>query len=114
MKKGKVYRENVAFRFAAGYYYQPPFYRAIRNLQGDLNPSIRAQKSIHFVLGGDYIFEAWDRPFKFGAEVYYKHLSDIIPYKIDNIRVRYYGENNAKGYATGIDLKLNGEFVKGW
>ena len=93
--------------------YQPPFYRAIRNFSGDLNPSIRAQKSIHFVLGGDYIFELWDRPFKFGGELYYKHLSDIIPYKIDNIRVRYYGNNNAKGYATGIDLKLNGEFVKG-
>ena len=113
IKKGKILRENVVFRFATGYYYQPPFYRAIRNFSGDLNPSIRAQKSIHFVLGGDYIFELWDRPFKFGGELYYKHLSDIIPYKIDNIRVRYYGNNNAKGYATGIDLKLNGEFVKG-
>ena len=112
-KKGKIYRENVVFRFATGYYYQPPFYRAIRNFQGNLNPTIRAQKSIHFVLGGDYIFEMWDRPFKFGTEIYYKHLSDIIPYKIDNIRVRYYGDNNAKGYATGIDLKINGEFVKG-
>ena len=112
-KNGKIYRENVVFRFATGYYYQPPFYRAIRNFEGNLNPTIRAQKSIHFVLGGDYIFEMWNRPFKFGTEIYYKHLSDIIPYKIDNIRVRYYGENNAKGYATGIDLKLNGEFVKG-
>ena len=55
----------------------------------------------------------WNRPFKFGSEIYYKHLSDIIPYEIDNIRVRYYGNNNAKGYATGIDLKINGEFVKG-
>lgn len=112
-ENGKIYRKNIVFRFATGYYYQPPFYRAVRNFQGDLNPSIRAQKSIHFVFGGDYIFKLWNRPFKFGSEIYYKHLSDIIPYKIDNIRVRYYGENNAKGYATGIDLKLNGEFVKG-
>ncbi len=111
--KNVIKRKSVEFRFATGLYYQPPFYRAARNLQGQLNPEIRAQRSIHFVLGGDYIFKMWNRPFKFGSEVYYKHLNDIIPYEIDNIRVRYYGNNNAKGYATGIDLKINGEFVKG-
>lgn len=110
---GQILRREVNFRFATGYYYQPPFYRAMRNLSGQINPAIRAQKSIHFVAGGDFTFFKWNRPFKFGAEAYYKSLRDIIPYEIDNIRIRYYGENNAKGYATGVDLKLNGEFIKG-
>ena len=113
VRDDEIYRRNVSFRFATGFYYQPPFYRETRNLQGLINPEIRAQKSIHFVLGSDYTFFMWNRPFKLGAETYYKHLTDIIPYEIDNVRIRYYGENNAKGYATGIDLKLNGEFVKG-
>ena len=113
VREDEIYRRNVSFRFATGFYYQPPFYRETRNLQGVINPEIRAQKSIHFVLGSDYTFFMWKRPFKFGAETYYKHLTDIIPYEIDNVRIRYYGENNAKGYATGIDLKINGEFVKG-
>lgn len=113
LRENEVYRRNVNFRFATGFYYQPPFYRETRNLQGEINPEIRAQKSIHFVLGSDYTFFMWERPFKLGAEMYYKHLSDIIPYEIDNVRIRYYGNNNAKGYSTGIDLKINGEFVKG-
>ena len=113
VRENEIYRRNVSFRFATGFYYQPPFYRETRNLQGVINPEIRAQKSVHFVLGSDYTFFMWKRPFKLGAEAYYKHLTDIIPYEIDNVRIRYYGENNAKGYATGIDLKINGEFVKG-
>ena len=113
IEDGKLKRKDITFKIATGYYYQPPFYRAARNLVGELNPQIRAQKSVHFVLGGDLILNLWDRPFKIGSECYYKLLRDIIPYEIDNIRVNYYGENKAKGYATGLDIKINGEFVKG-
>jgi hypothetical protein len=109
----KIYRQNITFRLATGYYYQPPFYRAARNLNGELNPMIRAQKSIHLVAGGDMVFNMWDRKFKVGSEIYYKFLEDIIPYEIENVRVNYYGENLASGYARGIDLKINGEFVEG-
>ncbi len=113
VKGEDLYRRNVSFRFATGFYYQPPFYRELRNLAGELNPQIRAQKSIHFVLGSDYTFFVKNRPFKLGAEIYYKIMTDVIPYKVDNVRIRYYGKNNAKAYAKGIDIKVNGEFVKG-
>lgn len=108
-----ITRRDFNFRLSTGLYYQPPFYREFRNFEGELNPSIRAQKSIHFVLGADYVFEMWNRPFKYTAEVYYKHLDDIIPYEIDNVRIRYYADNNATGFATGLDMKINGEFIDG-
>ena len=110
---GNVVRKNITLKAATGYYYQPPFYRAARNLIGELNPLIRAQKSIHFVIGGDLVFRMWNRKFKAGSEIYYKLLSDIIPYKIENVRVNYYGKNEARGYARGVDIKINGEFIKG-
>lgn len=101
------------FRASWGYYHQPAFYREMRDLFGQVNPQIRAQTSIHYVLGADHNFKILKRPFKFVGEAYYKQLEDIIPYELDNVRIRYYAENNARGYATGLDLKLNGEFVKG-
>lgn len=104
---------NMMFRLALGYYYQPPFYKELRFPAGDINPEIRAQKSIHIVAGGDYIFSAWNRPFKFTVELYYKHLADLIPYKLDNVRIQYSAENIASGYAAGIDLKIHGDFVPG-
>lgn len=107
------WERNIMFRFSAGYYYQPPFYKEMRYPDGSLNRNIKAQKSIHFVYGTDWIFSAWNRPFKFTAEVYYKHLQDLIPYKLDNVRIEYMAENKAKGYAAGIELKLHGEFVPG-
>lgn len=107
------WKKDFLFRFSAGYYYQPPFYRELRDLSGRINPAVRAQRSIHFVLGSDYNFKAWGRDFKFISEAYYKHLTDIIPYEIENVRIRYYANNNAKGYAAGLDLKVNGEFIKG-
>ena len=107
------WKNDVIFRAATGYYYQPPFYRELRDLNGKINYNLKAQKSIHFVLGSDYNFKAWNRPFKFVSEIYYKHLENLVPYEIDNVRIRYYAENSANGYATGIDLKINGEFVKG-
>ena len=78
-----------------------------------INYDIKPQRSVHLLLGGDYIFTAWERPFKLTTEMYYKWLNDLIPYKIENVRIKYAGENIATGYATGIDLKLNGEFVQG-
>jgi hypothetical protein len=106
-------KQDILFRFSTGYYYQPPFYREMRDFDGTLNTDMKAQKSIHFVLGSDWNFMAWGRPFKFVTEVYYKYMDDLVPYIIDNVRIRYYATNNSHGFATGIDMKVNGEFVKG-
>ena len=107
------WKRKTIFRIAGGVYYQQPFYREYRDLNGNVNTNIKAQRSAHAIVGVDYVFKIWKRPFKFTAEAYYKYLDRLIPYEVDNIRVRYYAENNAKGYATGFDMKINGEFVKG-
>lgn len=107
------WKKNMTFRAAWGYYHQPPTYREMRNFNGDLNPDIKSQTAIHYVLGYDYLFTMWKRPFQFTTEAYYKDLRNLIPYELDNVRIRYYATNNSNGYATGIDFKLNGEFVKG-
>lgn len=114
------FNEDFTFRAATGLYYQAPFYKEFRdtvtvngNTEVRLNRDIKSQRSIHFVLAGDYKFRILNRPFKFTAEVYYKHLSDIIPYNVDNVRISYYGRNMGKGYAVGLDMKLFGEFVPG-
>ena len=91
-----VIPRDVLYRFSTGYYYQPPFYKELRDLEGNLNPDIKAQRSIHFVLGMDRNFFIWDRPFKWVAEAYYKDLGNLIPYKIDNVQIRYLGSNNSK------------------
>lgn len=115
-----AFSEHWTFRFATGFYYQAPFYKELRDttITGGistvrLNKDIKSQRSIHFVLGGDYTFRLMNRPFKFTTEVYYKALSNLIPYNVDNVRVVYYGRNMSKGYAAGIDFKLFGEFVPG-
>lgn len=107
------WKRDFLFKFSTGYYYQPPFYRELRDNKGIINTDLKAQTSIHFVLASDYNFTAWNRPFKFIAEAYYKYLDNIVPYDIDNVRIRYSAKNSAKGYAQGIDLKVNGEFVRG-
>lgn len=101
------------FRLSAGYYVQPPFYKELRNPQGELNTKIKSQKSLHFIAGHDYEFQMMDRPFKLTTEVYYKNMTDLIPYYIDNVRIKYYGENLSDGRAYGIDTRLYGEFVPG-
>lgn len=113
--RGKFIRRAVKYTFAAGIYNQPPFYREFRRYDGTLNPNVKSQKSAHFVTGMDYSFYMWNRdiPFKFTVEGYYKYLWDINPYEIENVRIRYYADNLAKGYATGLDMMLNGEFVPG-
>lgn len=107
------WEKDVLFRFATGIYYQPPFYKELRYFDGSVNSNIKAQRSIHFVAASEWNFDAWYRPFVFTTEIYYKKLDNLIPYEIDNVRIRYFAENSAHGYASGIDLKVNGEFVKG-
>ncbi len=107
------WKRDLLFRLSSGVYHQPAFYRELRNFDGELNKNIKAQRSIHFVLGADYNFKSWNRPFKFVGEAYYKQMDNIIPYELDNVRIRYYAENNSEAYAVGVDLKVNGEFVKG-
>lgn len=107
------WKRDFLFNFAAGLYSQPPFYKELRRPDGSLNYSIKPQKSAHFVLGSDFNFFAFTRLFKFTTEIYYKYMWDLIPYKVDNVRINYSAENNAKGYATGIDFKVSGEFVPG-
>lgn len=104
--------EKLSFHLSGGYYHQPPIYKEIRTPQGTINLNAKAQESVQIVMGTEYQFNAWSRPFKLQAEVYYKELKNLIPYKIENVRIRYAGENIAVGYAQGIDLKINGEFVK--
>lgn len=104
---------DYVFRFSTGYYYQPPFYKELRDYNGNVNFNIKAQKSIHFLLGSDYNFNLWNRSFKLITEAYYKILKNLITYEVDNVRISYSGDNNANGYAVGVDLKVNGEFVKG-
>ena len=107
------WEKDMLFRLSTGIYYQPPFYRELRGFDGNVNYDVKAQKSIHFVLSNDYSLKIWNRPFKLLSELYYKKMDDVNTYTIDNVRIRYSAENNAKAYAYGLDLRLNGEFVPG-
>jgi hypothetical protein len=107
------WEKDMVFRFATGYYYQPPFYRELRNQNGEVQPNVKAQKSIHFVLSNDYNFKLWNRPFKLVSEVFYKDMTDINTYTLENVRIRYQANNDAVAYAYGFDCRLNGEFVPG-
>jgi hypothetical protein len=107
------WEKDMLFRFSGGLYAQPPSYRELRNFDGDINVDVKAQKSVHYVAGMDYSFEMWDRPFKLTTEVYYKDLSDVNAYSIDNVRIRYRADNVTTAFANGIDIRLNGEFVPG-
>lgn len=107
------WEKDMLFRVAAGFYYQPPFYRELRDASGTIQPNVKAQKSFHVVLGNEYSFKMWNRPFKLTTELYYKGLTDVNPYTLENVRIRYSANNNAKAYAYGLDMRLNGEFVPG-
>jgi hypothetical protein len=107
------WKSDISFHLSGGYYHQPPLYKEYRLPNGELNHHISSQKSVHAVFGAEYLFKAWQRPFRLQLEAYHKQLHRIIPYKIDNVRILYSGENMAKGFAQGIDLKVNGEFVPG-
>ena len=115
------WKRDFCFRLATGLYYQAPFYKELRDTVTDvlgvtriqLNRNLKAQRSVHVVLGGDYYFRAWGRPFKLTAEAYYKYIDRMESYTVDNVRVRYSGQNDSEGYAAGLDLKLYGELVPG-
>ncbi len=107
------WEKKVKFRFSTGYYQQTPSYREMLTINGQISNSLNLQKSIHYVLGQEYYFKAWNRPFKFSSELYYKNLKSLTPYDIENVRIRYYGDIKSKGYAKGLDLRINGEFVPG-
>ncbi len=104
---------DMLFKLSAGIYYQSPFYKEIKDLDGNFNSNIKSQRSMQVILANDYEFQMYDRPFKLTTELYYKKMDNLIPYYMDNVRIRYSGENNAKGYAYGIDTRLFGEFVPG-
>ena len=115
-----AFNDNFTFRLATGLYYQSPFYKELRDTvttggstRVELNRNIKSQRSFQVVAGGDYKFKMLGRPFKFTTEVYYKALSNLIPYNVDNVKIVYYGGNVGSGYTTGIDFKLFGEFVEG-
>ena len=104
---------DMIFRLSGGLYHQPPFYRELRDSSGTVKPKVKAQQSIHIVLGNDYSFDLWGRPFTLNSELYYKSLSDVNPYTLENVRIRYSAKNNATAYAFGVDARLAGEFVPG-
>jgi len=115
------WEKDFTFRFSTGIYYQAPFYKELRYTTTlangmdtvTLNRAIKAQKTIHYVGGMDYHFVGFDRPFKLTTELYYKNMTNLIPYTVDNVRIRYSGKNEGEGYTTGLDMKLFGEFVPG-
>jgi len=104
---------DMLFKLSGGIYYQAPFYKEIKDLDGDFNSNIKSQRSMQLILANDFEFYMYDRPFKLTTEAYYKKMDDLIPYYMDNVRIRYSGKNNASGYAYGIDTRLFGEFVPG-
>lgn len=104
---------DMLFRLSGGFYHQPPFYRELRDSTGTVRPNVKAQQSIHVVLGNDYSFNLWERPFTLNSELYYKSLTDVNPYTLENVRIRYRARNNAVAYAYGLDMRLAGEFVPG-
>lgn len=110
--KPSSWKKDVIFRGAIGIYQQPPFYRELRRYDGTLNKDLKAQKSAQAVVGFDYNFRSGNRAFRLTSEAYYKRMWDVVPYDIDNVRLRYFGENRAKAYAMGVEARLYGELVK--
>ncbi len=107
------WKKDMVFRLSSGLYHQPPFYRELRGYDGIINENVKAQQSFHVVTSADYSFNMWKRPFKLVAEAYYKAISDVNTYAIDNVRIRYRANNEANAYAYGFDTRINGEFVEG-
>ena len=104
---------DMLFRLSGGLYHQPPFYRELRDSTGTVRPGVKAQQSLHIVLGNDYSFNLWDRPFTLNSEIYYKKLTNVNPYTLENVRIRYRARNNAVAYAYGLDVRMEGEFIPG-
>ncbi len=107
------WEQDFVFRFSAGSYQQPAFFKELKDRDGNIHEDVKAQKSTQFVFGTDYLFRAWDRPFKITSELFYKNFSRLVPYQVENVQIRYLANQQSKGYATGFDFKVNGEFVSG-
>ena len=107
------WKKDMIFKLSGGVYHQPPFYRELRDYNGEINYGVKAQRSIHLVASNEYSYSLWNRPFKLTSEIYYKDMTNVNAYTVDNVRIRYLANNNAKAYAYGLDLRLNGEFIKG-
>ncbi len=107
------WEKDMLFRLSGGVYHQPPFYRELRDSLGIIQPNVKAQKSIHIVAGNEYSFLLWDRPFTLISEAYYKKLSNVNPYTIEDVRIRYSANNDTKAYVYGAEMRLNGAFVPG-
>ena len=107
------WKKDMIFKLSGGVYHQPPFYRELRDYSGEINYGVKAQKSIHLVASNEYSYSMWNRPFKLTSDIYYKDMTNVNAYTVDNVRIRYLADNNAKAYAYGLDLRLNGEFIKG-
>lgn len=107
------WEKDMLFKFAAGIYHQPPFYRELRGLDGSVNPNVKAQKSFHLVLSNEYSFKLWESPFKLISDVYYKNLSNVNTYTLEDVRIRYVANNNATAYVYGADFRMTGAFVPG-
>jgi hypothetical protein len=110
--KPSRWKRDMIFRGAVGIYNQPPFYRELRRYDGTVNEDLKAQRSWQVVAGFDYNFRSRNLPFRITTEAYYKNMSKVVPYDIDNVRLRYFGENRARAYAAGIEMRLFGELVK--
>lgn len=107
------WKNDWLFKASTGIYQQQPFYRELRNFEGVLNPNLKSQKSYQAVIGANYRFQLWNREFQLNQEIYGKYLWDVVPYDMDNVRIRYYGKNNATAYAVGYDMRVGGEFIRG-
>lgn len=107
------WKRDMLFRVSAGVYHQPPFYRELRDNTGAIQPNVKAQQAIHFVLGNEYSFNLWNRAFSLSTEAYYKKLNNVNTYTIEDVRIRYFANNDAKAYVYGGELRLNGAFVPG-
>ncbi|MDL5511566.1 carboxypeptidase-like regulatory domain-containing protein [Arenibacter sp. M-2] len=105
--------KDMLFRLSGGVYQQPPLYRELRDYNGTVHPEVEAQKSYHLVYGNQYSFKLWQRPFTLNAEAYWKKMTHVNPYNLEDVRIRYAAQNNAKAYAYGAELRLNGAFVPG-
>ncbi len=107
------WQRETSFRLSIGKYSQPPFYRELRDLSGEIQDDVEAQRSIHIIGAMERVFNWWNRPFLFSTEVYYKSMNNIIAYDIDNVRLRYFANNDAEAFAYGFDFRINGEFIPG-
>lgn len=107
------WKKDIVFRASAGIYDQPPFFREMIRQDGMVNTALKSQKSFQISTGIDYNFKMMDRPFRLNSELYYKNMTDVVPYDVDNVHLQYFATNNAKAYAYGGEVRLFGELVKG-